>query len=152
MFSHMQVHTILHLLAKIQRKISKNQESICPKFGTFRSMSHFYYIDRVECFAQRDSFITLKDHKENFPNNPKCRLINPAKSEIGLISKQLLESINSEVKLKTKVNQWRQTADVIYWFKNINEKRDCRFLQLDIAEFYPSISESLLNQAIDFFK
>ena len=26
--------------------------------------------DRVECFAQRDSFITLKDHKENFPNKP----------------------------------------------------------------------------------
>ena len=43
--SHMQVHTILHLLAKIQKKISKNQESICPKFATFRSMSHFYYID-----------------------------------------------------------------------------------------------------------
>ena len=108
--------------------------------------------DRVECFAQRDSFITLKDHKENFPNNPKCRLINPAKSEIGLISKQLLESIISEVKLKTKVNQWRQTADVIHWFKNIDEKNDCRFLQLDIAEFYPSISISLLNQAIEFAK
>jgi len=42
---------------------------------------------RVECLAQRDAFITLKDHKENFANNLKCRLINPAKSEIGLISK-----------------------------------------------------------------
>ena len=42
---------------------------------------------RVECFAQRDAFITLKDHKENFANNPKCRLINPAKSEIVFINK-----------------------------------------------------------------
>ena len=61
--------------------------------------------DRVECLAQRDAFITLKDHKENFINNTKCRLLNPAKSEIGLISKQLLEDITSAVKLKLQINQ-----------------------------------------------
>ena len=42
--SHMQVHTILHLLAKFQRKILKNKENICPKIGTFRSMFHFMYV------------------------------------------------------------------------------------------------------------
>ena len=36
--------------------------------------------DRIECLAKRDAFITLKDHKENFPNNTKCRLHNPTKS------------------------------------------------------------------------
>ena len=70
--------------------------------------------------------------------------------EIGLISKQLLEKIITEVKLKLQVNQWRQTADVINWFKQIGNKKDCRFLQLDIAEFYPSISEALLSEAICF--
>ena len=35
--------------------------------------------DRVEQMAKRKAFITLKDHKENFFNVPKCRLINPAK-------------------------------------------------------------------------
>ena len=39
--------------------------------------------DRVECLNEQNAFITLKDHKENFENNPKCRLINPAKSQIG---------------------------------------------------------------------
>ena len=34
-------------------------------------------------YNRNQSFITLKDHKENFKNNPKCRLINPAKSEIA---------------------------------------------------------------------
>ena len=32
--------------------------------------------DRVECLAERTAFITLKDHKSNFENNPKCRLLN----------------------------------------------------------------------------
>ena len=49
--------------------------------------------DRMECLAKQQAFITLKDHKENFKNNPTCRLINPAKSEMGLVSKQILESV-----------------------------------------------------------
>ena len=44
--------------------------------------------DRVRTTAEKDAFITLKDHKPNFDNNPTCRLINPTKSEIGKISKQ----------------------------------------------------------------
>ena len=43
--------------------------------------------ERIEKYSQKLSFITLKDHKENFINNPKCRLINPAKSEIRIVSK-----------------------------------------------------------------
>ena len=31
---------------------------------------------------KREAFISLKDHKENFENNPKCRLINPAKKRL----------------------------------------------------------------------
>ena len=47
--------------------------------------------DRVEQFNQREAFVTLKDHKENFQNNPKCRLLNSAKSEIGISSKHYIE-------------------------------------------------------------
>ena len=73
--------------------------------------------DRVEKLARRDAFITLKDHKDNFPNNIKCRLINPAKSEIGRISKKLLEGINDSVRTTLDVCQWRNTNAVIEWFK-----------------------------------
>ena len=38
--------------------------------------------DRVDATADKDAFITLKDHKPNFANKPTCRLINPTKSEI----------------------------------------------------------------------
>ena len=41
--------------------------------------------DRAERIAEQQGFITLKDHKDNFQNKPTCRLINPAKSEIGRI-------------------------------------------------------------------
>ena len=58
-------------------------------------------------------FITLKDHKPNFRNNPTCRLINPTKPEIGKISKQILEKINTDVKTATKLNQWKNTDEVI---------------------------------------
>jgi len=51
--------------------------------------------------AKRQAFITLKDHKDNFQNKPTCKLINPAKSEIGRISKQILDNINTTIRQKT---------------------------------------------------
>ena len=62
--------------------------------------------DKMKCYSHRNAFITLKDHKEKFKNSTKCRLINPSKSEVGLISKKYLSNIISEVKEKTGVNQW----------------------------------------------
>ena len=42
--------------------------------------------DRVYCTSKRDSFITVKDHKAQFMNNPKFRVINPTKSELGMVN------------------------------------------------------------------
>ena len=36
--------------------------------------------DRVEVMRQNLAFISIKDHKQNFETDTKCRLINPAKS------------------------------------------------------------------------
>ena len=38
--------------------------------------------NKMECYASRLPFIPIKDHKPNFENNTKCRLINPAKKRI----------------------------------------------------------------------
>ena len=35
--------------------------------------------------SQSQSFITLKDHKDNFQNYLKCKLTNSLKKEIGVI-------------------------------------------------------------------
>jgi hypothetical protein len=54
---------------------------------------------------KREAFISLKDRKENFENNLKCRLINPAKSESGKLSKVILDKVNSN--LRDLNYQWR---------------------------------------------
>ena len=85
-------------------------------------------------------------------NNPKCRLINPAKSKLGLVSKKILEKVNLSVRNAISVNQWKNTSTVIDWFKNIERKEACSFIKFDIVEFYPSISENLLMKALEFAK
>ena len=50
--------------------------------------------DRMECYSSdQHAYITLKDHKENFRNNTKCRLINLSKSEVGRVSNKYLNDI-----------------------------------------------------------
>ena len=105
---------------------------------------------KVQCYANRPAFLYIKDHKENFPAVLKCRLINPAKSEIGKISKTILDRVNSVVREKTGVLQWRNSQSVIEWFKSIKNKKRCKFLKFDIAEFYPSISKKVLIKSIKF--
>ena len=106
--------------------------------------------DRVEVTAQKEAFITLKDHKDNFVNKPTCQLINPSKQEIGKISKQTLDDINQMLVAATNVNQWKNTSCVLQWFKNLPNKRDSAFTSFDVVEFYPSITEDLLGHALDF--
>ena len=109
-------------------------------------------IDRIEINSTGSSFITLKDHKENFLNGPTTRLLNPAKNEIGRISKHILQNINKTLSKETKVNGCKNTESVINWFKSIPNKHLYTFLMFDIKDFYPSIKEKLLWEAIRFAK
>ena len=52
-------------------------------------------LDKVEVNGTANCFITLKDHKVRFSNHPTTRLISPGNYEIGRISKQILDQINS---------------------------------------------------------
>ena len=109
-------------------------------------------LDRIQANGKEECFITLKDHKPNFENNTTTRLINPAKNEIGRISKVILENINKKLRNKLKLQQWNNTSTVINWFKKIEHKNEYKFMVFDIKDFYPSISEKLLNDAINFAK
>ena len=112
--------------------------------------SNLSIADRVDTMARRNAFITLKDHKENFDSNPKCRLINPSKSELGKVSKIILDDINNKIRSTLNLNQWKNTESVISWFQAINDKPNHTFLSFDIVEFYPSISEHLLDEVISW--
>ena len=101
---------------------------------------------------ETEACITIKNHREDFPNKISCRLINPSKSSIGKISKEVLDKINNIVQSRTSVNQWKNTSSVIEWFINIKNKEILSFIVFDIESFYPSISEDLFNSAIQFAK
>ena len=92
-------------------------------------------------------FLTSKDHKDNFRVCfPKYRLLNPTKSELGKISKHILQQISTNIRTSLNVNQWQNTSEVNKWFQNIIDT----FTIFDIQEFYPSIVEKLLKDAVLF--
>ena len=61
---------------------------------------------------ESESYITVKDGKEQFPHKISCRPINPSKSIIGNISKHVLDKINQKLISVTEVNQWKNSRMV----------------------------------------
>ena len=104
--------------------------------------------DRIDTPTEDQAFITIKDHKDGFPGRIECRLINPAKDHIGVISKSILDRINTNLRRSTKSNQWMNTNSAIEWFRSITDKPRKSFMKFDIVSFYPSITEKLLKTAI----
>ena len=98
------------------------------------------------------AYTTIKDHKESFPNKIPCSLINPSKSSIGKISKLILDKINYRIQKETSANHWKDTSLVVEWFVNIKEKERSSFMVFHIESFYPSITERLFNNVIQFAK
>ena len=80
--------------------------------------------DRMECYSDQHAFIKLKEHKDNLKNNPKGRLINPSKCDAGRISKAYLSNIISKLPGQLWSNQWRNTSQVMKWFKNLPHKEN----------------------------
>ncbi|KAJ8035062.1 hypothetical protein HOLleu_22153 [Holothuria leucospilota] len=108
--------------------------------------------DKIDTMTVKQAFITLKDHKDSFAAKPSYRLINPAKSEMGKVSKVILDTINTKIRSMSKVNQWRNTLSVIDWFRHIPDKNRCTFVVFDIVDFYPSISSVLQLTALSWAK
>ena len=80
----------------------------------------------------------------------QSRLLNPTKSEIGKISKKILEKVRDVVIASTQLTQWKNTVSVLQWFKNIVDPQRYSFIQFDIINYYPSISEKLLTDALNW--
>ena len=77
--------------------------------------------------SHKEAFIILKDHKPNFASSRDCWLINPVRTNIGIISKAHFDAINSSIRSKTGLQQWRNTKAVIAWFDYLSEKDNCKF-------------------------
>ena len=104
--------------------------------------------DRIDIPTEEEAFLLIKDHKDSFPGRMECRVINPAKNWIGVISKKILDRVNSSLRSATQYNQWLSTGAAINWFKHIPNKQTKSFIKFDIVAFYPSITEQLLINAV----
>ena len=74
-------------------------------------------LDRLKINSKNICFISLKDHKENFLNNPVVLMVNPVKNEFRKTSKAILGKINSRVFPMINIIHWKNAASKIGWFK-----------------------------------
>ena len=81
----------------------------------------------MEKNEESNSFITTKHHKECFDSHLTVRLTNPAKNELGRISKLILDKVNEKIGQEFQLNQWKNTDVVIDWFKQIENKNSYKF-------------------------
>ena len=136
----------------LQKTYKKVPDEINDKINTEgkRIMENKTALNRMFINGKNNCFIPLKDHKANFLNNLKTRLLNPAKNELGRISKAILDKINLNLRNATKVNQRKNTNHVLSWFKSIKNKQNCKFISFDIKDFYPTITKELLSKYLSF--
>ena len=120
--------------------------SVIVKYKSFKIMKYYTYIHTYMFVnGKQNCFITLKDHKPNFPNNPTVRLLNLEKNELCRNLK-----INVNLRNSLYLNQWKNTQEVINWFEGIDNKQHYKFIMFDIKDFYPSILKELLTNALTF--
>ena len=130
---------------KAQKDMVKKVNAESAKFA-----SNLELENRMQAYTTTQCMITYKDHKENAITRPTFRLINPAKTDLGRVSKDIVERVTTEVRTTTKLIQWRNTQDVLTWFKGIKKDKNISFFKFDIQAFYPSISPELLTNSIEF--
>ena len=62
-------------------------------------IARYYEVEeKAKPYGKCNAYVTFKDHKHDFISNRPVRLINPSKSEIGKISKIILDRINSNIR------------------------------------------------------
>ena len=131
-------------ITTIYKKASNNIHNKINTVGK-KLMKDKDILNQMLTNGKNECFIMLEDHKPNLKNNPEVTPINPAKNELGRINKNILDKINHQLRDSLRVNQWKDTSEVIEWFLKIPYKNRYKFTIFHIKDFYPSISEKLLT-------
>ena len=140
--------TVYEKKQETRQKLERVNEEAYNIAKTFPVGQNNNLSDRMDVIRENECFITLKDHKPDFPGRISTRLINPSRSSIGRISKNLLDNINQNLKVKTKLNLIKSSKEAIDWFNGIQNKNSYTFFKMDLEAYYPSISETLLLEAV----
>ena len=70
-------------------KIDYNDTISLINDDNLKFANKLYIEDRLGKFSMKDSYVLFKDHKPNLENLLKSRLINPSKTELEIISKNI---------------------------------------------------------------
>ena len=105
-------------------------------------------LGQMDINSKNTCFITLKDYKENFLNNPTVRLINPGKNELGRISKAIFDNIIKRLCTSLNINQWKNTASLIEWFKRIEQIYFYKLIMFNIKRFLSIDTRRITKQRI----
>ena len=106
-------------------------------FAAKKLVEKFSIVDQVKVMQETEAYITIKDHKDEFPNQIPCCLIDPSKLNIGKISKAILDTINKNVVRSTEINQWKNTSNVLDWYANYTDKNKACLFNLTLKIFIP---------------
>ena len=93
------------VVSKDYRKMLENEVKDIDKEAAIlaREMN---LADRIDTMGREVAFLTVKDHKPDFPNRVHYRLINPAKPQMGKLSKIILARINKDIIQNNEICQW----------------------------------------------
>ena len=69
---------LLHENITRDYKLDRNNKLASINQDTVDHARNLDIEDRMECHSESNAFLTIKDHKDGFPNSIKCRVINPA--------------------------------------------------------------------------
>ena len=92
--------------------------------------------------GKENYFIMLYKHKSNLQHKPTIQLLNPAKNELGRISKTILDNISVNLWNLLYVNQWKNTK-IIDRYISIDYKQHYRFIMFGIKDFYLPVLKQL---------
>jgi hypothetical protein len=78
-------------------------------------------------------------------------MINPTKAEVGKIAMKIIDNVVKEIRAKNEnCVQAISTKDVLEWFKSVDDKKNRKFINWDIDNFYASITPELLEESVDW--
>ena len=82
------------IVSKLYKKCNTNKSNLI-KVNSKQIASKLKIDDCVQKLDENEQYVTIKDHKEGFPGKLSCRLINLFRTDIGKISKQILDRFNN---------------------------------------------------------
>ena len=56
---------------------------------------------------KKSAYILFKDHKHDFNHYKQARLINPTKTELGLVSKNVIQKIITKILENSRYDLWK---------------------------------------------